>query len=306
MTDAQDRFVSIIVPVFNDVERLKLCLQALERQTYPPHLYETIVVDNGSDPELDIAGVVAEFRAIATFEQTPGSYAARNRGISIATGSIIAFTDADCIPSQNWIERGVENLRRSPDCGLVAGKIEIFCKDPERPTAVELYEYLTAFPQQKLVEQRHFGATANMFTFREIFEKVGRFKSNLKSRGDLEWGQRVYASGYQQIYAADVCVKHPARHSFEELYLRTVRMAGGQYDLINSCDVDPLNQIFLYLNSLICDLIPPLMFMVTIWRDDRLTNHQQKIQVWRAIVFVRYVSAGEKLRLKFGGVSARV
>lgn len=42
-------FVSVIIPVFNDSNRLKLCLQALERQTYPKHLYEAIVVDNGSD-----------------------------------------------------------------------------------------------------------------------------------------------------------------------------------------------------------------------------------------------------------------
>lgn len=306
MAHSQSPFVSVIIPVFNDVERLKICLIALEQQTYPSHLYETIVVDNGSDRELDIAGVVAGFRAIATFEETLGSYAARNQGISIATGSVIAFTDADCIPSQNWIERGVKHLLSSPNCGFVAGKIEIFCKDPDRPTAVELYEYLTAFPQQKLVEQHHFGATANMFTFREIFEKVGRFNSSLKSRGDLEWGQRVHAHGYRQIYAADVCVEHPARHSFDELYLRTIRMAGGQYDLINLAAASALKQNFLYLNSLILDLIPPVMFVATIWKDERLKNYHQKIQVSRAIVFVRYVSAWEKLRLKFGGISARI
>jgi glycosyltransferase involved in cell wall biosynthesis len=188
MTHTQSPFVSVIVPVFNDIERLKICLQALEQQTYPQHLYETIVVDNnGSDTDLDLAGVIAKFRhAIATFEQTPGSYAARNQGISIAKGSILAFTDADCIPSANWLERGVENLLKFPACGLIAGKITIFFKDPDRPKTVELYEYLTAFPQQQLIEKSHFGATANIFTFRSVIDKIGRFNSNLKSSGDLE------------------------------------------------------------------------------------------------------------------------
>lgn len=305
MIHPQDPFVSIIIPVFNDVERLKLCLQALAQQTYPAHLYETIVVDNGSDRDLDIAGVVAGFGAIAAVEQTPGSYAARNRGISISKGSIIAFTDADCIPSPNWIEQGVENLRSSPDCGLVAGKIEIFCKDPDRPTAVELYESLMALPQQDFLTKYHFGATANLFTFRSVIDKIGLFDSNLKSCGDLEWGQRVFASGYSQIYAPSVCVRHPARHSFGQLYLRTIRIAGGQYDTISRAKISALQQNLLYLDSLIRDLIPPLMFIGTSWMDDRLKNWIEKIQVSSAIVFVRYVSAWEKMRLKFGGTSSR-
>ncbi len=37
------RFVSIIIPTFNDSERLQHCLSLLENQTYPQHLYEAIV-----------------------------------------------------------------------------------------------------------------------------------------------------------------------------------------------------------------------------------------------------------------------
>jgi len=42
-------FVSVIVPVWNDAERLARCLQALEAQTYAGDLYEAIVVNNHSD-----------------------------------------------------------------------------------------------------------------------------------------------------------------------------------------------------------------------------------------------------------------
>ncbi|NJR32909.1 MAG: glycosyltransferase, partial [Chamaesiphon sp. CSU_1_12] len=69
------QFVSVIIPVFNDAERLRLCLEALQNQTYPQNLYEVIVVDNGSNPDEDVKSVVAEFgQAIAAFEPTPGSY----------------------------------------------------------------------------------------------------------------------------------------------------------------------------------------------------------------------------------------
>jgi glycosyltransferase involved in cell wall biosynthesis len=300
-------FVSVIVPVFNDIERLIICLQALEQQTYQKHLYEVIVVDNASDTEQNVAGTVSQFsQAIATFESDPGSYAARNQGIAIAKGSVIAFTDADCIPRLNWIEEGVKALFLLPNCGCVAGKIEVFFKDVNHPTPVELYEYLTAFPQQKLIEESHFGATANVFTFRAVIEKVGQFNPYLKSRGDLEWGQRVYVSGYQQIYADHVCVAHPARHTFQQLYLRTIRMTGGQYDLASQSTSSFLQDNFLFLRSLVLDLIPPLMFIATICLDSRLKGFTKKIKVALVIFFVRYVSAREKLRLKFGGISSRL
>jgi glycosyltransferase involved in cell wall biosynthesis len=183
-------FVSVIVPVFNDAERLKVCLRALEDQTYLKQLYEVIVVDNGSEESVE--PVVAEFgHARVSHEERSGSYAARNRGLALARGEIIAFTDADCIPAADWIEKGVANLLRLSHCGLIAGRVDVFPQDPHRPTAVELYESRTALLQKEYVEDGGFGATANMFTRRAVFERVGLFDGGLKSGGDIEWSRRV-------------------------------------------------------------------------------------------------------------------
>jgi glycosyltransferase involved in cell wall biosynthesis len=89
MQSRSSPFVSVIIPVFNDAEHLRLCLRALAQQTYPSSCYEVIVVDNGSDDLEAIQAVVAGFgQAIAVLEPTPGSYAARNRGIALAQGEI--------------------------------------------------------------------------------------------------------------------------------------------------------------------------------------------------------------------------
>ncbi len=306
MTSLSGLFVSAIIPVYNDAERLKICLAALENQTYPKDLYEVIVVDNASDEAQDIKGVVAQFScAIATYESLPGSYAARNQGISLAKGDIIAFTDSDCIPAPNWIENGVKNLLQVPNCGLVAGKIEIFCKNPEKPTPVELYESITAFPQQKLLDTKKGGATGNLFTFKNVIERVGFFNANLKSNGDLEWGYRVYSAGYQQVYADDTCVAHPARSSFKELYKRTVRLVGGSYDWQNQKQLSFYEKNLSFIKVLFDNIIPPLNFVFNAFKDNRLENINAKIKVCWVMFCVRYISAWEIIRLKLGGVSAR-
>ncbi|NJO08484.1 MAG: glycosyltransferase family 2 protein, partial [Leptolyngbyaceae cyanobacterium SL_1_1] len=129
--------VSVIIPVFNDMERLQHCLVALEQQTYPQSHYEVVVIDNGSDNQNEVLALVEQFsQAIAACETVPGSYAARNKGIKVAKGEVIAFTDADCIPAADWIEQGVYWLNQHPGCGLVAGQIELFFKNPERLTPV--------------------------------------------------------------------------------------------------------------------------------------------------------------------------
>jgi glycosyltransferase involved in cell wall biosynthesis len=98
--------VSVIIPVLDDFERLTKCLRAIGEQTWPLVQLEVLVVDNGSTG--DIASVVAPFPFVRLLhEAKPGSYCARNRALSDARGSILAFTDSDCLPDAVWIEQGV-------------------------------------------------------------------------------------------------------------------------------------------------------------------------------------------------------
>lgn len=298
-------FVSIVIPVLNDSVRLQACLQAITQQTYPRDCYEVIVVDNGSDETHDTAGVVAQFPGTRTgFEPYPSSFAARNKGVTLARGEIIALIDADCLPDPDWLEKGTQRLLQEPNCGLVGGRIDIYFQTPQRPTPVELYESLTAFPQQRLVETQKFAATANVFTFKAVFEQVGGFNPCLKSGGDIEWGQRVAAAGYRLVYANEARVKHPARYTWAQLYQRSIRLTGGSYDRHHHGN-SFWQQQWNYAKLLFFSLIPPLEFAIRTLFDARLKGPGQKLQVAAVMFFVRYVSAWELLRLKLGGVSAR-
>lgn len=223
-------FVSVIIPIYNDVDRLLVCLQALARQSYPQQRYEVIVVDNGS---LNNPRAIVEAFPFATLytESKVGSYAARNKGIAMSGGEILAFTDADCIPSEEWLSAGVKLLMDSHGVGQVGGMVHFTFTNFERPNFFELCDSLLFLDQKHNVEVGHYAATANMLTFRSVVDAVGGFAEDLKSGGDYEWGNRVYSSGYKQVLSQEAVVSHPARSSFRQLCNKHLRTAGGVVNL---------------------------------------------------------------------------
>jgi glycosyltransferase involved in cell wall biosynthesis len=299
-------FVSVIVPVYNDAARLRLCLEALEKQSYPAPCYEVIVVDNASTE--DIKGVVAEYgHAVYALETTLGSYAARNRGLELAKGNFLAFTDADCIPKPDWLEKGVARLLAHPDCGVVGGEIELFFKDPRRPTSAELYETVSAsfnFNQRRDVTKQIFSATANLFTFRRIFDEVGPFDATMKTGGDKEWCQRVVAAGYPLVYAPEVIIAHPARASLGELARRHQRLTGNVYRKIARKDDAPLAFARGLAKSLIA--LPPRSKLERLFsRADVELGTWDKIKVVLLLAFQRLLRTFELVRLRLGGEAKR-
>ena len=290
-------FVSVIIPVLNDVKRLKSCLEALEEQTYPNNCYEVIVVDNGSDESTEKVTNLFK-RTVSIYEGTPGSYSARNKGISIAKGEIIAFTDSDCIPAYNWLETGVNHLTLTANCGLVGGKIEMFFKKPNSPTAIELYDSITYFQQKKYVEKNKFAVTANLFTFKTIFDKVGRFNSDLKSGGDMEWGKRVFRHGFELAYADNSHVAHPARRSFSELVSKVVRVSRGHYQLSDSRNKEKRYYLFQLIKRLFnLKLVIKSAFRKVNLRKE-LKSNKQKTQVFFSIILMKYIYLLETIKLQ--------
>ena len=293
--------VSVIIPVYNDSERLRLCLAGLAQQTYPKNQFEVIVVDNNSKE--NIIAVVNKFPPFqVAIETKTGSYAARNKGICLSKGEIIAFTDSDCVPAPDWIENGVKALTQSPEIGQVAGKISLFYQKPDRPTSIELYdELMMGFPQHQFIEEQHYGATANVFTFRSVIEQVGAFNDDLKSIGDFEWGNRIFSAGYRQVYAKDARVSHPARHKFSQVYKKTVRITGGIYDLEQEQEK---SNFWALSRSVLHDLMPPFRFVFEIFDKPEL-NIKHKFDIVLLRFALKQIRAWENLRLRLGGASNR-
>ena len=98
--------VSIIIPAHNAAETLAECIEACRQQTYRP--LELIVVDDGSTDDTPRIAWVHPVHYIRQDQRGPA--AARNRGAREARGAILAFTDSDCVPAEDWAARLVDGF----------------------------------------------------------------------------------------------------------------------------------------------------------------------------------------------------
>lgn len=291
-------FVSVIIPVFDNPEELRRCLAALEAQTFPSERYEVIVADNGSAEDVGpLVGAFAHARAIR--ELRPGSYAARNAAVAVARGDVFGFTDSDCVPDTAWIARGVEALARHPEAGLIAGEIEVFVRSGVEPTTAELLDlHELGFPQRRFVEESHFGATANVWTTRAVWERNGPFDATLKSSGDVDWGQRLHALGLPPVFAPEVIVRHPARPSYAEMRKRFVRIKAGYVDRTRQTGGSLLRLTLQHVR-------PPALACARIARNPGIKGPRRKLACMAMMNAIRLLELAAVARLAFAAAWRR-
>lgn len=126
-----ERAVSVVIPVLNGADTLGDTLTALVNQMGAPNDTEIIVVDNGSnDGTLEI---VRKFEVTVLTEAKRGPAAARNRGLAQARGDIVAFLDADTLPTRRWLNELIAPFVE-PSVMLVGGTLRDYIAEtaPER------------------------------------------------------------------------------------------------------------------------------------------------------------------------------
>lgn len=211
--------VSVIVPHYNDPERLGLCLKALEAQSLPRADFEVIVADNGSPQGEEALARLIAGRARLVVVAERGAGPARNGGVAAARGAILAFTDCDCLPDPRWLESGVAALDH---CDLAGGRMDILIGHDGALNAAEAFEAVFAFDNERYVRAEGFGVTANLFCRREVFAETGPFRTGLSE--DKDWCHRARAAGHAIAYAPDALVAHPPRRNWPEIRAKFARI----------------------------------------------------------------------------------
>ena len=203
--------ITVIVATHDRAEMLGRLLQALSRQTLSSADFEVVVVFDGVTDESQVVceqmrGVLPNL-VVVVLDQQQGQTCALNRGLAVARAEKLAFTDDDCVPESEWLER----LSRALDEHvLVAGGIRsrtrpyfLFCHN--------IAQFHPFFPGRR-GETTIFLAGANFGCRRSLLEQLGGLDTGGKRvlSHDMVLALKARAAGMRVYFARDAVVWHEA------------------------------------------------------------------------------------------------
>ncbi|MGM0601128.1 MAG: glycosyltransferase [Candidatus Rifleibacteriota bacterium] len=203
--------VSVIVPVYNAGRQIYSLLEHLAGQIYDKP-FEVVLVDDGSNPELDIAKDFSSFKLrVIRLDPNQGPAAARNAGIKASNSEIIVFTDADCQPEPYWLGRMVAPFADKKVTG-VKGAYKTTQSDFWARLAqiefLERYDFLMQSPDIDFID------TYSAAYRREDLDAVKGFDTELITNEDVDLSFRIKARGGKFIFIPEAIVEHRHREGW--------------------------------------------------------------------------------------------
>lgn len=181
--------ISVIIPTLDAAKTLSCTLSALQNNTVEPE--EILVIDGLSQ---DGTGDIARrFGYAVITNPLRHTAAARQKGIMVARGEVVAMTDADCAPSRDWLERIRDHFSQDSALDGVGGpvrlnhpcnRVQAYCAAKSITGIPKRQEFIT----RKGMRGRFSGA--NCAYRRQVVIDVGGFDHRFKAHGediDLFW-----------------------------------------------------------------------------------------------------------------------
>jgi len=207
-------FVSIVVCTYNREDFLKKCLYSIFSMDYPRDRYEVIVIDGGStDGTEKLSEEFPQIRFIV--ESKYGLAYARNMGAKLAVGSIVAYTDDDCVVDKRWLRHLVKGFQLSDSIIGVGGPV-LPLHSKTVPKKILVNAALGLYNKGEKMKIVRGIITSNSAFKREIF-KYFKFDETLKvtRRGklilcgeDVDFCRRLTKQGYKLLYTPYAKVYH--------------------------------------------------------------------------------------------------
>jgi glycosyltransferase involved in cell wall biosynthesis len=211
--------ISVVIPVYNDEERLEKTLQSLKRQSFKN--FETIVVDDGSkDNSSEVARKYAD--KVIRNDTNKGPAVTRNLGIKNAKADIIAFTDSDCIAKEDWLEKTNEFFKDKNN-KVMMGKTTIpkstFVGDSISALGFPAGGHVGFENMWKVSAEGYTDhlSSCNMALRKEVFDKHGMIDESFPLAGaeDTELSYRLTKNGVKIKYNPNAVVEHEPRTSLK-------------------------------------------------------------------------------------------
>jgi GT2 family glycosyltransferase len=212
---------SVIVPSYNSRATIAQCLGALQGQQTQCS-YEIIVIDSSNDGTgALIAAHFPQVKLVRLPSRTlPGP--ARNLGIQMAQGELLVFTDADCVPESQWLDKMIREQAKGESAAIGGAVLNGL---PLNPVAwggylLEFSERLPNFPR------RHVDIlpTCNVSFQRTIFERYGFFPEDLWPSEDHLFSWRLVQAGEPLLFVPSIQVRHIFRPHLKAFLQHQVRL----------------------------------------------------------------------------------
>lgn len=188
--------VSVIVPAYNGERYLAGALASVQAQTYRP--LEIVVVDDGStDGTAQIAQGVAGVRYVAQANQ--GNAAARNVGVGLATGDLLAFLDQDDRWLPDKLTQQVAYLTEHPT------DLYVICQG--QMCLEEGATLPTTYDPNLLLHPSPGYFPSALLARRAAFETIGPFDTTYRLGSDADWFFRAADMGFGAVCLPEVLVE---------------------------------------------------------------------------------------------------
>jgi len=223
-----ENLISVIIPVYNGEVFLADLINSIKKQKLHSKFYEVIFIDNGSTD--NSSKILKEFTNTSKnirylyYDSMASSYAARNYGVKNSQGSILAFTDCDCVLDESYLSNIHDIFINQNYDGIIAGNISI--KVIDNNNMWEVFDRFSSLNNERMVRNGT-AATANVAVKKKVFLEIGFFKE-VVSGGDSEWTNRAVRNNYELSYFHSVSVDHPSRKTKEEIEKKVLRIAFGE------------------------------------------------------------------------------
>lgn len=207
-------FISVVICTYNRKRLLKDCLESVFAMQYPESRTELIVVDGGSND--GTAELCKEFPKIRfVIEKKRGLATARNIGANLARGSIVAYTDDDCVVDKYWLMNLARGFRVSESFVGVGGPVCPLHPDiiPDKILVKPALGLFDEGNSSKLVN----GIITSNCAFKKNVFKMAKFDEELgvTRRGklilmgeDVDFCNRLVDLGCKLLYTPNARVYH--------------------------------------------------------------------------------------------------
>ncbi|MEJ6949411.1 glycosyltransferase family 2 protein [Natronospora cellulosivora (SeqCode)] len=247
----ENPLVAVIIPAYIktdfDYNCLKRLVSKLRSQTYK--IDNIIIVDDCSPYQYKLEDDLVFYK----FNKNQGPANARNKGLEIAlknNADIIVFTDVDCIPEDNWVEKFINAFKKDSKAHILSGKTKSYNK-----TWLGKYHEINGTLNGRRFKDSDlllYGPTCNLAIIQEAARSI-RFNTEFPNAAgeDIDFCFSAIQQGFNIKYCDEAIINHDFGYKKLTFFknIKSFMNQFGKYAKGEKILIDQIPEYYSYLNK---------------------------------------------------------